>query len=275
MKKVVVLMFFVGLLAAIALRTEHANAATNQTCSAFDYGSILDLSSLGVQFECDTEQVVYFGVCDSGDVPNDDLFNIVFNNSVATFNTFTGGLETATIGSGVASAGLNTATLNSLTTTQYPPATYSYAIAPTQGAVAAYLSGACGVDYGGTTPLGICDRSVPLFTVDVAPSAGKLVMNVQFGQFSRQEGITVRAWNVVKGQRINNDIGIVPAPQYVRVWWQPTGSTEWYLLPSQYWQGDGTTKSEYGIDCKSSVVPSYHTSFELAIPESDVPLFKN
>lgn len=273
MKKIVALVLFVGLLAFVALGTQHATAAPAATCSAFGRGGISDLSSLVIPFECDTVQTVYFGVCDSGSVINDDWFNIVFNGAVVSSNSYQNGIETVTIGNGQASVGSNTATLNSLSI-GVGEATYSYAISPDQNAVARNLALYCGVDYAGTSSLGACSRAVPLFTTDTAPSNGKLVMNVQFGEFSRQEGITVRTWSVSKGERINNQTGIVTAPQYVRVWWQAEGSTEWYLLTSQYWQGDGTVKSEYGVDCNSSGVPSYHTSFESAIAESSVPRLK-
>ena len=120
---------------------------------------------------------------------------------------------------------------------------------------------------------GDCDRQVPVFTTDTAPADGTLEFHVLFGEFARIEGITLRVWDVSAGQQINNELVDVHAPKWVRVWWLPDGDTEWYLLPSQYWVGDGTVASEYGVSCGNDPVPSYHTSFADAIPESELPIF--
>jgi hypothetical protein len=117
-----------------------------------------------------------------------------------------------------------------------------------------------------------CNRLVPLFTTDTAPTNGTLEFRVLFGEQDRIEGITLKVWNVVAGQQINNEEVAVEAPKWVRVWWQPDGDPQWYLLPSQYWVGDGTVASEYGISCGTDPAPSYHTSFADAIPESQVPI---
>ncbi|MCA9928600.1 MAG: hypothetical protein KC419_08985, partial [Anaerolineales bacterium] len=118
-----------------------------------------------------------------------------------------------------------------------------------------------------------CRKQVPVFTTDTAPTDGTLEFHVLYGELGRIEGITLKVWDVAAGQQINNELVDVKAPKWVRVWWQPDGDPEWYLLPSQYWVGDGTVYSEYGVSCGDAPVPSYHTSFGSAIPESDVPIF--
>jgi CSLREA domain-containing protein len=118
-----------------------------------------------------------------------------------------------------------------------------------------------------------CYRDVPVFTTDTAPTDGTLEFRVLFGELGRIEGITLRVWDVAAGQQINNEEVQVRAPKWVRIWWQPDGEDTWYLLPSQYWSGDGTVLSEYGVSCSDADVPSYHTSFASAIPESDIPIF--
>ncbi len=124
-----------------------------------------------------------------------------------------------------------------------------------------------------TTPPSTCDKQVPVFTTDTAPTGGTLEFHALFGELGRVEGITLRVWDVTAGQQINNDKVAVHAPKWVRVWWQPDGDPTWYLLPSQYWSGDGTVASEYGVSCGNASVPTYHTSFGRAIPESQVPIF--
>ncbi len=122
-------------------------------------------------------------------------------------------------------------------------------------------------------PSNPCDKQVPVYTTDTAPTDGTLEFHVLFGELGQLEGITLRVWDVTAGQRINNDKVAVHAPKWVRVWWQPDGDSTWYLLPSQYWSGDGTVASEYGVSCGNASVPTYHTSFGSAIPESEVPIF--
>ncbi|MCP5094924.1 MAG: CSLREA domain-containing protein, partial [Chloroflexi bacterium] len=122
-------------------------------------------------------------------------------------------------------------------------------------------------------PTGDCNRMVPVFTTDGAPTDGTLEFHVLFGELGRVEGYTKKVWNVAAGQQISNDLVDVSAPKWVRLWWRPDGDSMWYLLPSQYWVGDGTVASEYGVSCGTDPVPSYHTSFANAIPESQVPIF--
>lgn len=122
-------------------------------------------------------------------------------------------------------------------------------------------------------PSNSCHKQVPVFTTDSAPTDGTLEFHVLYGELGRIEGITLYVWDVSAGQQINNDKVAVTASKWVRIWWQPDGDTTWYLLPSQYWTGDGTAASEYGVSCGDYAVPSYHTSFGSAIPEDDVPFF--
>ncbi|MCZ7674278.1 MAG: hypothetical protein M5U34_47680 [Chloroflexi bacterium] len=268
MKKIlllVVVMLVVGVMAVTV------GASPTADCEAFASGSIPQLTSLDIPFSCQQQGTVYFGVCDSGPVPDDDEFNIVFNNVIVASNWYSGGEEFAYIGSAQAAAGSHVAVLNSVNPAW--GATYSYAISTNQAAVTGYLQGACGADFGGTANIGgQCVRNVPVFTTDTAPTNGKVSFNVQFGEMNREEGRALKTWNLKAGERINNATVPVPAPQYVRVWWQPEGDSEWYLMTSQYWQGGGDTDSEYGIDCELSGVPSYHTSFAGAVPEAEVPL---
>ncbi len=81
----------------------------------------------------------------------------------------------------------------------------------------------------------------------------------------------MRVFTLTAGQRLNNASVSVPAPKYVRVWWQAEGSDTWSLLPSQYWTGSGTLASEYGLSCDDRGVPSYHTSLSSAIAENLLP----
>jgi len=257
------------LVAAFALAFAPTNAQ-DPDCSLMQQGGFPHLGSIEVSFECSAPQIVHFGVCDSGGVPDDDLFNVTFMGNEVSSNRYVSGREFTSIGSAQASSGTNTSVIRSLVDTPFPPATYSVAVSPDRGAVVDYLSSWCGTDFGGTG-LGYCTRMVPVFTTDTAPTDGTLQLNVQYGEMNRSEGWTLQTWNVEAGERINNDYVGVPAPKYVRLWWNPSGSATWYMLPSQYWAGDGTLASEYGVSCDVPGVPSYHTSFGSAIPADQVP----
>lgn len=239
-------------------------------CDALASGGISNLSSLDVNFNCAADSIAYFGTCDSGNIL-DDFFHIVYNGNVVASNQITGSNETITIGSATVSAGSHTATLVSLTDSPAIPATYSYAISSDLSTVENYLQASCGADFGGLTPGAGCNKIVPVFTTDTAPSNGTLEFRVMFGnEDSREDAQLHRVWNISAGQRINNDmVSNLPAPRWARLWWHPEGDSGWYLLTSQYWNGDGTTASEYGLSCLGAQ-PSYHTSFASAIPESEV-----
>jgi hypothetical protein len=117
-----------------------------------------------------------------------------------------------------------------------------------------------------------CQQNVRVFTTDTAPSDGILVFKTQFGASDHRRDTTAQMWwDVTAGQRINDVIHNVPAPRWARLWWYPDGQGDWYFLPSQYWQGDGTAASWYGVSCKPAVQPSYHTSFSSAIREDRLP----
>jgi hypothetical protein len=118
---------------------------------------------------------------------------------------------------------------------------------------------------------------VPVFTTDLAPGDGTLVFRTQLdGKDRREDTAILKTWDVAVGQRIDNDIVYdVPAPRWARLWWRPDGESTWYLLPSQYWQGDGTTASLYGVSCESVSQPPYHASFSSAIPEDELPLHRD
>lgn len=246
--------------------------AGSANCSAQASGGIDMESSLDFTFECATDTQVFFGTCDSGGVPNDDLFNIVFGGQVTTYNYYVNLTDEYTVlGSATAPAGTNTATLNSLNSTPYPPATYSYAVSPNAGEVVDYLRAWCGADWKGVSG-GVgssCDTNLPVFTSDGAPSDGTLEIHVILGNESaRTDEIVFQSWNVASGEQLNNKlVQNLPSPRFIRVWWQADGSSDWYLLPSQYWQGGGSTASDYGIACGPSPQPSYHTAFANAVPE--------
>lgn len=116
-----------------------------------------------------------------------------------------------------------------------------------------------------------CLRDVPVFTTDTAPTDGELMFDFG-GEGYRTDSAILRSWEVAAGQQVNNDIvSNVPAPGWARLWWQPFGDSTWYLLPSQYWRGDGMTTSFYGVSCEPAAQPSYHTAFGSAIPEDQLP----
>lgn len=275
MKRYFVFASVVVLLVFLAFQASPTKAGGGGNCSAFETGGIPVLTSLNIDFNCAASTTVYFGACDSGGNPNDDLFNITYLGSEVSVNYYVNSIEYVYVGQVQVSAGAQQATLNSLNASPDIPATYSYAISPDSNEVSSYLSASCGLDFGGQAPPPAtgCLRSFPVFTTDTAPSAGTLKLNVLFGTMNREEGATYKTWSVTAGQRINNDMVTIPTPRWVRLWWQPTGSTTWYLLPSQYWLGGGTRASEYGLTCGTDNGPSYHTSFANAIPASAVPAF--
>lgn len=243
-------------------------------CSLYNSGGITPLSSVDFTLTCTADTTVYFGVCDSGGVPNDDLFTVTYANALQSYNYYVAAIDEYTVlGDDVALAGDNTITMASTNTTPYPPATHSLAISPNAGEVVNYLQLWCGADWKGVGP-GVaagCDTAVPLFTTDAAPANGTLQFHVLFGnEGARADEIVFMSWNVTEGQQINNAyVSGLPAPRYARVWWQPEGSTDWYMLTSQYYAGAKTAADEYGISCQGAQ-PSYHTSFASAVPESDV-----
>lgn len=272
--KVAILVIFVFAF-VLAAQIAPLDAAPVADCSAFLKGDIEDLTSANIDFTCAEANTVYFGACDSGGVPNDDRFNITLNGQVVSYNAFVESQEFVSIGSVDLSAGAHTAVLNSLTTTAFPPATFSYAISSDSDEVSAYLGNYCGTDFGGTGVPSLCEygpRNVPVFAADVAPSNGTLEFRIMLGnEDSRESSGLMMSWELTAGQYVNNEMVYnLPSPRWARLWWQPEGESAWYLLPSQYWTGDGTTKSEYGIECLPSDQPSYHTAFAKAVPASDV-----
>lgn len=242
-------------------------------CEVYDTSYMEPLDSTQINFTCTTDTTVYFGTCDSGGVPNDDLFEVVYKGSVVAFNLYLGDVEYASIGSAQVTGGSHIATLNSLNVA-VEEATYSYAVSPNFDNVSDYLDGVCGVDFGGL-PVTACSygpRNVPVFTTDTAPSAGTLEFRILLGnEANRQQEALFKTWDISAGQQLNNEMVYnLLSPRWARVWWQPDGSSTWYLLTSQYWHDDNTSASEYGITCSVATLPSYHTSFASAVPESEV-----
>ena len=271
MKKIFVVLF---VLCLMAVGVVAQTSAQSGDCTAFETGSIPMLSSLDISFNCTQDTTVYVGVCDSGNVPNDDLFDVYFGGQMTSYNYYISGEEWTVLGEIQAAAGDNMAVMHSLNTTPYPPATYSYAISPEAGEVVNYLQAYCGADWQGIGP-GIsasCAASLPVFTTDKAPTDGTLEFHVLFGnEGARTDEIVFYAWDVKAGEQINQKwISNLPSPRYGRLWWNPDGTNDWYLLTSQYWQGGGTLADQYGISCQNDPLPSYHTSFASAVPEQSV-----
>lgn len=267
---------FVGALVVLMMLVANlafVTASPAADCDMMESGSIPNLSSRGITFNCSASVPVYFGVCDSGPVPNDDLFQIEFDGGVVTRNFFDGGAEFFQLGASQSSAGANSAILRSVNNTPYPPATYSYAVSSDSGAVVDYLSRFCGADFQGPgLPAGAeCLRNVPIFTTDKAPSAGTLEFRIMLGnEDSREDSILLKTWSITAGQQLNNVLVTnVHGPRYVRLYWQPDGG-EWSMLTSQYWHNEGTKNDEYGVDCRYPAQPSYHTSFASSIPLENV-----
>ncbi|MGB1253793.1 MAG: hypothetical protein ACPG8W_24495 [Candidatus Promineifilaceae bacterium] len=260
------------------------NASSNTDCDAFGTGSIDDFGTLNVPFTCTQgtladsspapSQTVYFGVCDSGSVANDDLFNMTFNGSVVSSNRYDNNRELVTIGTASVAIGANTAVVQSISSNATPPATYGYGLSTSYNAIVNFLQQYCGSDIlnPAVTASSDCVEIVPVRTEGVAPTNGTLKLMVQYGSANRPEGYTLGHWTLQAGQFLNNAPVHVPAPQFARLWWQPEWSEEWYLLPSQYWHNDGTIGSEYGASCSNQALPSYHTAFNKAIPASQVPI---
>jgi hypothetical protein len=277
MKRIVIVLFVLLTLGLFASQASLTAAGPGGDCNAFGIGSIPDLTSLAISFTCAAEATVYFGACDSGSVPNDDLFEITYEGQAVSFNLYSGGSELVNIGSALVPAGSHTASLNSLSTTPFPPATYTYAISSDKAAVESTLfdPNTCGADISSGPITSTCSfgpRNVPVFTQDAAPTNGTLEFRIMLGnEDSRQVSGLMMEWDIVAGQQLNNVmVPDLPAPRYARLWWQPADSADWYMLTSQYWHGDGTTDSEYGIECAMGAQPSYHTSFASAVPESAV-----
>ncbi len=270
------------LLVALIGRLPFASAAPTLAspaadCESFGTGEgatgLAPLASLDFNFSCSTDAVVYFGTCDSGPIPDDDLFNITYNGTVVAYNFYEGGAEYAVIGTAAATAGSHTATLASINVGE-AEATYSYAVSADSAAVTSYLSSFCGTDFAGPgVPAGIaCYRDVSVFTEDTASSNGVLEFRIMLGnEDSRETSGLMQSWEITAGQRLNNVLVTnVPGPRYARLYWQPAGSGEWYMLTSQYWHNEGTKADEYGVACTYPAQASYHTSFASAVPVADV-----
>src|SRR5690606_32886457 len=101
------------------------------------------LTSISVPLTCEADQIVYFGACDSGPVPNDDEFEMVFNGAVVSRNGFVDGREYVDIGSALVTAGEHEVTLRNLAN-RIPYATYTYAISTDRQMVEATMREQCG-----------------------------------------------------------------------------------------------------------------------------------
>lgn len=263
------LVVFMMLVANLAFVT----AGPAADCDSVASSDMPNLSSQGINFNCAAALPVYFGVCDSGAEPMDDLFQIEFGGGIVTNNFFVDTNEYFVLGTAQSSAGVNSATLRSVNNSPVTPATFSYAISSDSGVVVDYLSQYCGADFQGPgLPTGAgCLRNVPVFTTDKAPTSGTLEFRIMLGnEDSREDSILLKTWSITAGQQLNNALVTnVHGTRYARVYWHPDGG-EWSMLTSQYFHNEGTKNDEYGIDCRYAAQPSYHTSFASALPLEDV-----
>ncbi|MEM7802083.1 MAG: hypothetical protein AAF633_23015, partial [Chloroflexota bacterium] len=237
MKKLIVLSMIMGLLTvgSFAMFTQQAEAATAATCQNFGSGSIQELTSIEISVFCNTASTVYFGVCDSGSA-QDDLFTLTLNEG-ESINFFEGERERVSVGiATVPGFGFYTAVLTSISRTD--PATPFYAISTDLTQVQNFLFIGCGVDY---TGIGyICSRPINIYVDGAVPEAGELYLMGRFGELNRYEGIRFLTIKAEAGAVVNNIVGVGRGPTYIRLWWQPTGSENYYLLPSQYWESGGS-----------------------------------
>ena len=260
---------------AVQVGPTHAGSSD---CYAAESSSIPVLTSLDFDFTCSDAQTVYFGVCDSGPVPNDDLFKVTANGLRVSYNYYPNSTDEYTVMSQFqAGAGVNSAVMTSLNASPAIPATYSYVVSSNPDDIPAYLSAYCGTDWKGIGPgpSAGCNTTVEIFTTDAAPSAGTLEFHVLLGnEGSFADEIHFATIDVSAGEQLNNvPVPNLPAPRYMRLWWQPAGSSDWSLLTTQYWHGGGSLADEFGISCNGNSPdpqPSYHTSFASAVPESEV-----
>lgn len=254
-------------LVLFAGQTTITNASTTADCYTASTGGDAPAIDFDFTFTCSSAQKVYFGVCDSG-VP-DDTFTITYKGSIVSESTSTGTSQTINIGSATSDSGVNTATLNVIAAPDNL-STYSYAVSSSYDEVATYMNTFCGFVIPIPTSIG-CNESVPLFTQDAAPSDGTLEFHILLGnEGARVDEQILQTWDLNAGDQINNaTVANLGGQRYARVWWQPAGGSDWYMLPSQYYQNGSSTDDEYGITCGNGQ-PSYHTSFAAAVAESDV-----
>ena len=250
------------------ISTTNASVSTAD-CYVATTGSNMPADDFNFNFTCTGSKTVYFGVCDSG-FP-DDTFQIEYKGNIVSESISSGAAQTISIGSATSDAGSNTATV--LVTAPDDLGTYSYAVSSDYGEVANYMNTYCGFVLPiPTTPVGgTCDEAVPVFTADGAPSDGTLEFHILLGNEGEIGGEQIiHSWDLSEGDQLNNaTVTGLSGPRYARVWWQADGSSDWYLLPSQYYHDGSSTSDEYGISCGDGQ-PSYHTSFSEAIPESAV-----
>jgi hypothetical protein len=276
----VVIMLLIPLLAISSPRVA-ADLSPSPCDRSLFAGGIQALSSLSFGIVCDQETTVYFAICDGNStnppegLTSRNLFELRdAAGRLLSYNRFKNGREYVSIGSIQLAAGIHTLTATSLNSSDLLIVGFEAVTGQDRGWVVQQLSTYCGSDFNGTYPIASssCTVNIPVFTMDTAPSAGELRFDVQFGQLNREEGWTLQTWQVSAGQRLNAMV-YAPGHHWGRLWWKPAASQTWYLLPSQYWTGDSTSRSEYGYDCRSGTAPSYHTAFNRAIPNNQVPLF--
>lgn len=281
-KRVLLTSFFLigALIVTFALSPETTSAEEMTACgSLVQNGDVPSLGEKTMIFDCEVEDYVYVGICDVGGDRPDDLFQVRYSDGyIASENGVDpNGRETVDVNLIYLRSGKNTVTVNSVSDSGFAP--YYLVMGGSAAEVGYRLLNNCGYDYVGegfdynSSNPDSCAVDIQVFMEDAAPSAGKIIVTYQYGTLNRPEGIMRASTIAADSERIDWKVN-VPAPKWLRVWWQPANQTSWYLLPSQYWQGDGTSESEYGVWCADDdQLPSYHTAFDRAIPASDVPLY--
>ena len=127
------------LIILIVNKSVSVQASSSEDCSAFSSGFVIPANGFEIDFSCSEAQKVYFGVCDSGFVA-DDFYSLTFQNEIVSSNYYNSSGQGVTIDEQTAEAGINTVNFNVLQSDD-DAATFSYAISPTRGDVADYISG--------------------------------------------------------------------------------------------------------------------------------------
>jgi hypothetical protein len=130
-----------------------------------------------------------------------------------------------------------------------------------------------------------CQTNVPVYTTNVAPENGALVITWSYdGQQYEDQDWHVETRRVVAGQGFNMDTFPVPCFAWVKLYYQPDSTKQIYLMPSQYWPHGayGAGSIDGGVDPNH-----YHTFFPLdgetkpenlpptATPEPDIDLVED
>lgn len=154
-----VIVLIVALLLAIQVGAAFANGgkegeeshtsnvrAVGGDCNASGSGRFLNNPGPTISFTCAAPSIVYFGICDDGPLPEDDLLSITFGGRVVSRNDYANGVEIVVIGSGQSEAGSNSAIIERLNFIENDYATYAYAVSADPQEVESALAPVCGAD---------------------------------------------------------------------------------------------------------------------------------